>query len=97
MQKELKFTITYGKRTFAFEQGSKVYIFHTGVYNDIDKKYGIKGLLTYVRFVHDCYIADDNRTPLGALADFIAANWKKLKNKGHRKVLQEFYEKEYSL
>ena len=94
MQKELKFTITYGKRTFAFEQGSKVYIFHTGVYNDIDKKYGIKGLLTYVRFVHDCYIADDNRTPLGALADFIAANWKKLKNEERFDVLEKFYTQE---
>ena len=48
IEKELKFTVTYGKHTFTFEQGSKAYIFHTGVYNDIDKKYGIKGLLEYV-------------------------------------------------
>ena len=43
-QKELKFIVTYGKHTFTFEQGSKAYIFHTGVHNDIPKKYGIKGL-----------------------------------------------------
>ena len=97
MQKDLQFTVTYGKQTFTFEQGSKLYIFHTGIYNDIDKKYGIKGLRVYVEFVHYCYIDDDNNTPLGALADYVATNWKKLKNKGHRKVLQEFYEKEYSL
>ena len=94
MQKELKFTITYGKRTLTFEQGSKAYIFHTGVYNDIDKKYGIKGLLEYVSFVHDCYIADDNATPLGALADFVAASWKKLKNKERYDVLEKFYAQE---
>ena len=94
MQNDPKFTITYGKHTFAFEQGSKAYIFHTGIYNDIDKKHGIKGLLEYVSFVHECYISDDNRTPLGALADFIAANWKKLKNKERYDVLEKFYTKE---
>ena len=91
IQKELKFIITYGKHTFTFEQGSKAYIFHTGIYNDIDKKYGIKGLLAYVNFVHDCYIADDNHTPLGTLADYIASKWKKLKNKERYDVLNEFY------
>ena len=94
MQKELQFTVTYGKQIFTFAQGSKAYIFHTGIYNDIDKKYGIKGLLEYIAFVHDCYLVDDNHTPLGALADFIAINWKNLKNKGRYDVLEEFYSKE---
>ena len=94
MQKELQFTVTYGKQIFTFAQGSKAYIFHTGIYNDIDKKYGIKGLLEYVAFVHECYISDSNRTPLGALADYIATHWKKLKNKGRYDVLEEFYSKE---
>ena len=93
MSKKLTFSVTYGSQTFTFEQGSKLYIFHTGIYNDIDKKYGIKGLLEYVAFVHECYISDDNHTPLGSLADFIAANWKKLKNKGRYDALNEFYEK----
>ena len=94
MQKELQFIVTYGKRTFTFTQGSQIYIFHTGVYNDMDKKYGVKGLLAYVSFVHDCYLSDSNRTPLGALADFIAENWKRLKTKGRYDVLEEFYSKE---
>ena len=94
MEKPLNFIVNYGKHTFAFQQGSKAYIFHMGVYNNIDKKYGIKGLLNYISFVHDCYLADDNHTPLGALADFIAINWKKLKNKGRYDVLEEFYSKE---
>jgi hypothetical protein len=94
IEKELKFTVTYGKHTFTFEQGSKAYIFHTGVYNDIDKKYGIKGLLEYVDFVHDCYIEDSNRTPLGSLGDYIAAKWKKIKNKSLYDVLEKFYAQE---
>ena len=94
MEKQLNFIITYGKDTFSFTQGSKAYIFHTGVYNDIVKKYGIRGLLEYVDFVHDCYIEDSNRTPLGALADYIAAKWKKIKNKSLYDVLEKFYEQE---
>ena len=90
-EQELNFIITYGKETFFYKQGSKAYIFQTGIYNDIDKKYGIKGLREYVEFVHDCYISDDNNTPLGALADFIASKWKKLKNKERYDVLNEFY------
>ena len=94
MQKELKFTVTYNNKTYTFQQGSKVYIFHIGIYNDMDKKYSMRSLLKYVSFVQDCYLADDNHTPLGALADYIATNWKKLKNKGRYDVLEEFYTKE---
>jgi hypothetical protein len=94
MQKDLQFTVTYGNNTFTFEQGSNAYIFHIGAYNDIDKKYDIKELLRYVSFVHECYIADDNHTPLGALADFIAVRWDKLKNKGRCDVLEKFYTQE---
>ena len=92
-EKELNFIVTYGKQTFVFKQGSKAFIFHSGIYNQIDKKYGSKGLREYVDFVHDCYIADDNHTPLGALADYIATHWKKIKDKGRYDVLEEFYEK----
>ncbi len=94
MQKELKFTIIYGKHTFEYQYGSQVYIFHAGIYNNVDKKYGLKGLREYVSFVHNCYLSDSNRTPLGALADYIATHWKKLKNKGRYDVLEEFYEKD---
>ena len=92
-EKELKFIVTYGKHTFEYRYGSEAYIFHTGVYNDIPQKYGIKGLRAYVSFVHECYLSDSNRTPLGSLADYIAEHWKKLKNKGRYDVLDEFYEK----
>ena len=94
MQKELKFIVTYGKHTFEYQYGSQVYIFHTGIYNNIHKKYGINGLQNYVAFVHECYLSDSNRTPLGALADYIAKHWKKIKNKERYDVLEKFYEQE---
>ena len=43
-QQELNFIVMYGKETFFFKQGSKAFILHTGIENDIDKKYGIQGL-----------------------------------------------------
>ena len=94
MQKDLVFHVTYRKQTYTFQQGSKAYIFHIGVYNDMDKKYSVKTLLEYVSFVHNCYLADDNHTPLCALADYIATHWKTLKKKGRYDVLEEFYKQE---
>ena len=93
-EKELNFIVTYGKETFFFKQGSKAFILHTGIENDIDKKYGMQELRDYVSFVHECYIADDNHTPLGAFADYIATNWQKLKKLGRTDVLKKFYSKE---
>ena len=93
-EQELNFIVMYGKETFFYKQGSKAYIFHTGIYNDIGKKYGIKGLREYIEFVHDCYIADDNHTPLGTLADYVATNWQTLKKLGRTDVLKKFYAKE---
>lgn len=94
MEKSLNFIVNYGNHTFTFQQGSKAYIFHTGVYNDMDKKYGLKGLLDYVAFVHECYLFDPNQTPLGALADYIATHWKKIRKLGCSDVLEKFYEQE---
>ena len=91
MEQELNFIITYGKETFFFKQGSKAYILHAGIENDIDKTYGIQGLREYTAFVHNCYLSDSNRTPLGALADYIATHWNELKNKSRYDVLDEFY------
>ena len=93
-EKELNFIVMYGKETFFFKQGSKAFILHTGIENEIDKKYGIQGLREYTAFVHDCYLADDNHTPLGTLADFIATHWETLKNKEHNDVLEKFYTQE---
>ena len=93
-EKELNFIVMYGKETFFFKQGSKAFILHTGIENDIDKKYGMQELREYVAFVHDCYLADDNHTPLGARADYVATNWQKLKKLGRTDVLKKFYAKE---
>ena len=79
MQKQIEFTVKYRNKTYTFDFGSEVYIFHTGIYNEIDKKYGLKALMKYVSLVFDAYLSDDNRTPLGPLADYVAAKWRKSK------------------
>ena len=91
MKKQLSFEIKYGKETYRFEYGSEAYIFHTGIYDDMDKKYGLKVLLEYVAFTQNCYLSDSNRTPLGELADYIAENWKSAKKLDRYELLDEFY------
>ena len=83
--------VTHEGVEYRFHYGSEAYIFHTGIYNDIHERYGIKGLLEYVSVVHDCYISDSNRTPLGALADYVAKHWRKVKKKDRHDILDEFY------
>lgn len=88
---DIKTTVTYKTKQYNFEFGSQAYIFHTGIYNGMDKKYSLKQLLQYVSLVHYCYISDDNRTPLGELCDYVAAHWKRLKTMGKYEILNEFY------
>lgn len=88
---DFKIQVTYKDKTYAFEYGSQAYIFHTGIYNEIELKYGIDGLLEYTALVHDCYLSDSNRTPLGELCDYVAEHWKRLRNKSPRKILEKFY------
>lgn len=94
MDDNIKIKITYRDKTYAFDFGSEAYIFHIGIYNEIDRKYGLKTLLEYVGFVQHCYLSDSNRTPLGALADYIAGHWKKLKSANRYDILERFYETE---
>lgn len=88
---EFAVKVTYNGIEYPFEFGSQAYIFQTGLYNDIHERYGIKGLLQYVSVVHDCYISDSNRTPLGEFADYVAERWGNLKEKGRHDILNEFY------
>ena len=89
-----KFLIVYGKHTISIQSNSNAYIFMAGIHNNIHKKYGLSALYKYVSFVQDCYVSNDKQPPLGALADYIAKHWKKLKNKSRYDVLEKFYEKE---
>lgn len=90
-EKDVTVKVTHEGVEYEFHYGSEAYIFHTGIYNDIHEGYGIKGLLEYVSLVHDCYISDSNRTPLGALADYVAEHWRKIRKKGRHEILDEFY------
>ena len=86
----LKFMVTYKNKIYSFQYGSEVYIFHTGIYNNIGLKRP-KTLLKYVSLVHNCYLSDSNRTNLGALADYIAENLNKLKHLTSNQILEKYY------
>ncbi len=85
-------TVHYEGKEYRFQYGSEAYIFHTGLYNSIHKKHGMKGLLRYTEIVHECYLKDDNCTPLGALADYVAKHWKAAKKARTRDILCAFYD-----
>jgi len=93
MENKIKFNVMYNDKDYTFDYGSEVFIFHTGIYNDMDKKYGIEVLLDYVNLVHDCYLSDNKMTSLGAFADFVADKWEKVKHLGRYSLLNKFYKK----
>ncbi len=64
------------------------------------EKYGFKKGIeifneneTHDSLVSECYLKDDNATPLGALADYIAEHWLEVKDLPRRKILELFYTK----
>ena len=87
----VEITIKYNNAEYKFDSGIKAYIFHTGIYNEIDARYGIDALLEYVNKVYSCCISDCYSTNIGALADYIASDWKRVKNKSEYKILDRFY------
>ena len=92
IQKDFEVTVFFRGKQYPFAYGSQAYIFHTGILNGFYERYGMEALLQYVGFVHECYLRDDDRTPLGALADYIAEHWPRLKHKSKGESLKEFYQ-----
>ena len=90
-ENDFKISVSYRGKVYLFDYGSQAYIFHTGIYNDIPKKYGLKGLREYTNLVHTCYVEDSNRTPLGELSDYVAQRWKKMRKMHTDEILAEFY------
>lgn len=88
---DFKVSVLFHGHPYSFKFGSEAYIFQTGLYNDFFNHYGANSLLQYVAFVHQCYIDDNNPTPLGALADYIAQNWETVRAKTSKEVLESFY------
>ena len=83
--------ITYDGKHFTYDSGAKAYIFHTGIFNEIHKKFGYDALKEFVDLVFDCYIEDDNYTPLGTLADYISVRFKCIRKLNAKNILRYFY------
>ena len=87
----VKFTAEYKDKTYTFDFGYEAYIFHIALCNEFAYKYNEAELLNFVSLVGECYLKDDNATPLGALADYIADHWIEVKDLPRRKILELFY------
>lgn len=90
-ENDFKVSVWFQGESYSFKYGSEAYIFHTGIYNDLYGRYGIRELLRFTFLVHQCYLDDDGPTPLGALADFVAEHWKELNESSTREILTKFY------
>ena len=90
-ENEYSVSVSLNGHQYPFRFGSQAYIFHTGILNSLYDDHGIDVLLRYISFVHQCYLSDDDRTPLGSLADYVAENWAVVRKKPCQEVLCEFY------
>ena len=75
----MKITIEYSNKIYNFEHGYETYIFCAAVNNEFDKTHPDE-LKDFIFLVGECYLKDSNQTPLGALSDYIAENWDKIKH-----------------
>lgn len=87
----MKITVEYNDNIFIYKDGYHAYILDYAIYHEIDKKYGIDGLKAFVYRVGDCYLKDSNKTPLGALTDYMAEHWEELKEESRYDILDKFY------
>lgn len=70
---------------------AKLQIFVSYGVNQVAYKFNEAELLNFISLVSECYLKDDNATPLGALADYIADHWIEVKDLPRRKILELFY------
>ena len=87
----MKITIEYSNKIYNFEHGYETYIFCAAVNNEFDKTHPDE-LKDFIFLVGECYLKDSNQTPLGALSDYMAENWNKIKNLSRYDILEKFYE-----
>ena len=87
----MKITIEYSNKIYNFEHGYETYIFCAAVNNEFDKTHPDE-LKDFIFLVGECYLKDSNQTPLGALSDYMAENWDKIKHLSRYDILEKFYD-----
>ena len=83
----MKITIEHNSKTYEFMSGVQAYIFDVGTLNGVPED----KLLKYTEFVYWLYIKDQNPTPLGHLADYIAEHWEEVQGRTKWDILEDFY------
>ena len=88
----LKFQVIYKGKFYEFDDGIRAYIFQLGVFNDHDKKYGMKALMRYIDITCRCIAVDSNSTPIEDFAEFVSRKWRTVKDMDSYELLDFFYE-----
>lgn len=83
----MKVTIEHNNKTYEFTSGVQAYIFDVGTLNGVPEE----KLLNFTEFVYWLYIKDQNPTPLGHLADYIAEHWEEVQGLDKWEILDRFY------
>ena len=84
----MKITAEYRGKTYNFNSGAEAYIFDIALINGVYED----NLFTFVEFVHWLYLHDQNPTPLGSLADYIAEHWEEVQELDKWTILEKFYD-----
>lgn len=90
--KALKFQVIHNGKFYEFNEGLKAYLFHLGIHNAHDKKYGTKALLYYVDLVCCCIHTDINSTSIEDFADFVSRHWRTVRHMDRYELLNYYYE-----
>lgn len=84
----MKFIINHHGEEIKFENGFECHIFDCVTNFISDTKEALK----CTQLVVDCYLKDNNYTPLGHLSDYIAQRWDKgIRNLSRSEILEDFY------
>lgn len=78
--------------SFVFDDGLKAYLFQLAVFNDFDKRYGLKEIPDYVSKACTCVRNDSNDTPIADFAEFLVNRWRIAKSMDSYDLLQYFYD-----
>lgn len=86
---ETEIVVKYQGKTFIFEHGMQAYILEEAIFCNVP----LTRLELFIDIMYGLWSGDSNMdTPISALADFLATNWRRIKNKSSSQILTDFYE-----
>ncbi len=88
---DIKITITYQGRDFTFDNGLKAYIFYLAIQYGMYLEFDFEEVLKYVEKTYDV-VRYPTSTWVEDVAEFVAANWEKMRGLCCGKIFYRFAE-----